>query len=354
MERMLCRLVSRKSDPSYGLEKWIYVRCKNVSLPRRFSHVSNIMSTISKAQRLQTTDTVFMVRPAQFAYNPQAAESNAFMEPNEDLSRQSLANEAKGEFNQMVSILKEKGIQVHVFDDTPEPHKPDSLFPNNWVSFHYGARAVLYPMEVPNRRPERRTDILTHFLADYPNHKVTDLSVFEQEELYLEGTGSMVLDRVNQIAYACISPRTDASLFARFCMEMEVEGVLFHANGDDGTAIYHTNVMMALGTEVAVVCLESITDWEERQQLIDRLTDTGHEIVGITLDQMNAFAGNMLELRNAKGEAFMVMSQRAYDSLDKEQIARISAHAEPLVVPIDVIEVQGGGSVRCMIAEVFV
>ncbi|MFK7973175.1 MAG: citrulline utilization hydrolase CtlX [Bacteroidia bacterium] len=309
------------------------------------------MQQTKNKQLLQTTDTVFMVRPVAFGYNPQAAESNAFMQDDKDGSSKKVATKAQEEFDAMVEMLRNVGVTVNVFEDIPEPHTPDSIFPNNWVSFHGNGRVLLYPMETENRRPERRMDIVEALVDG--EAQIVDLSPFEKEGLYLEGTGSMILDRINQIAYACVSPRTDPHLFARFCMELQVEGHLFHAVGSEGTPVYHTNVMMALGHSVAIVCLDSVSDPIEQFELTQRLVDTDYEVVEISLEQMNAFAGNMLEVRNTEGKAFMVMSKRAYDSLEAEQIEAIKRHAEPLVVPLDVIETYGGGSVRCMIAEVY-
>lgn len=311
------------------------------------------MQQTTTKQTLQTTDTVFMVRPVAFGYNPMAAESNAFMHDDDDVSSRTLAKKAQEEFDEMVAILRDAGVKVHVFQDEVTPHTPDSIFPNNWISFHENGRVILYPMETENRRPERRMDIIEGILGEEHEATIVDLSGFEEEGLYLEGTGSMIFDRVNQIAYACISPRTDPQLFARFCMELDLAGHLFHAVGSEGTPVYHTNVMMALGTTFAVVCLGSIKETDEQQELVTSLLESDREIIEISMEQMNAFAGNMLEVRNAEGDAFMVMSKRAYDSLRTEQVDAIAAHAKPLVIPIDVIETYGGGSVRCMIAEVF-
>ncbi|MEZ4685724.1 MAG: arginine deiminase-related protein [Bacteroidia bacterium] len=311
------------------------------------------MQQTTSKQSLQTTDTIFMVRPAAFGFNPLAAESNAFMQETDELSGREISDKAKEEFDGMVAILQEAGIRVHVFEDEIVPYTPDAIFPNNWVSFHRSGRVILYPMEPENRRPERRMDIVEAVLGEENNAQIVDLSSFEEEDIFLEGTGSMIFDRINQVAYACISPRTDPQLFARFCMEMGIEGHLFHATGSDGRPVYHTNVMMALGTSLAVVCLDSIRDTEEQQELISSLLESDREIVEISMEQMNQFAGNMLEVQNAENKAFMVMSRRAHDSLRPEQLEAIRAHAQPLVIPIDVIETYGGGSVRCMIAEVF-
>ena len=311
------------------------------------------MQQTTSKQAIQTTDTIFMVRPAAFGYNPQAAESNAFMHDSDELSGREISGKAKEEFDEMVDILREAGVRVHVFEDQIVPHTPDAIFPNNWISFHSNGRVILYPMEPENRRAERRMDIIEGVLGENNEAQIVDLSSFEEEGIYLEGTGSMIFDRISQVAYACISPRTDPQLFARFCMEMDIEGHLFHATGSDGTPVYHTNVMMALGTSFAVACLDSIQDTDEQQELITSLLESDREIIEISMDQMKQFAGNMLEVRNSEDQAFMVMSKRAHDSLHPEQLEAISAHAQPLVIPIDVIETYGGGSVRCMIAEVF-
>lgn len=292
---------------------------------------------------------VLMIRPVRFGYNEQTAVNNAFQSQDDRYQAEEIQQLALREFDTFVYILRAVGIEVTVMDDTPEPHTPDSIFPNNWVSFHPD-RIALYPMFAPNRRQERRMDIVEHFLQ---GRKVVDYTASEAKGLYLEGTGSMILDRINHIAYACLSPRTDKALFEQFCKDFGYKAVSFTSVDENGKQVYHTNVMMAIGTKVAVVCLESIDDKDERDAVRLSLEKSGHTVVPITFGQMNQFAGNMLAVNNASGKEFMVMSKRAHDSLTNQQRATIEASCTLLVIPIDVIETYGGGSVRCMLAEVY-
>jgi len=302
----------------------------------------------------QTTSHLLMIRPVRFGFNEQTAEDNAFMHNEGEHSPAEIRRLAQEEFDLFVEMLRQAGITVSVFEDTPEPHTPDSIFPNNWISFHEHGKIIIYPMHAPNRRDERRGDIVAHFQAMYQHPpQVIDLSFYEQEGKFLESTGSMVMDRVHQKVYACHSPRTTPELFERFCEEVSAEGFLFHAVDAQGIDIYHTNVMMAIGTRFAVVCLAAIHDLSEREELVRRLSQTGHEVVPITYEQMNQFAGNMLQLYNYEGQPVLVMSRRAYKSLRPDQIATLQGYTELLVIPLDVIETYGGGSVRCMMAEVF-
>ncbi|TAE46524.1 MAG: amidinotransferase [Bacteroidetes bacterium] len=294
-----------------------------------------------------------MVRPVRFGFNEQTAESNAFQQQPGRLRPEEIQENAQREFDTFVDQLREAGIEVTVVEDTPEPHTPDSIFPNNWVSFHADGKVVLYPMQAPNRRSERRQDIVDQFLARYTGGRLLDFSGYESQGLFLEGTGSMILDRVNGVVYACLSPRTSAQLLQEYGARMGYRVVAFHASDARNQAIYHTNVMMALGASVAVLCVDAVRDAAERQALMASLAASGHEVVAITFDQMNAFAGNMLELLDGDGQRRMVMSARAYHSLTPAQIEAISRHARPIVVPLDVVETYGGGSVRCMLAEVF-
>lgn len=302
----------------------------------------------------QTTSHLLMIRPVRFGFNEQTAEDNAFMHNEGEHSPAEIHRLAQEEFDLFTDMLRKAGMTVTVFDDTPEPHTPDSIFPNNWVSFHEQGKIIIYPMQAPNRRDERRGDIVAHFQAMYQHPpQVIDLSFYEQEDKFLESTGSMVMDRVNQKVYACHSHRTTPELFERFCEEVSAEGFLFHAVDAQGIEIYHTNVMMAIGTRFAVVCLEAIHDLSEREELVRRLGETGHEVVPITYAQMNQFAGNMLQLYNYEGQPVLVMSRRAFEALHPDQIATLQRYTELLVIPLDVIETYGGGSVRCMMAEVF-
>ena len=294
-----------------------------------------------------------MIRPKRFQSNPQTAESNAFQtEPDASPAEQQEA--ALAEFEDLVTALRDAGIDVHVFDDTSEPHTPDSVFPNNWVSFHADGTVVLYPMEAENRRGERRLDIIDRLDADFgfQVREVVDLSPHEAEGQFLEGTGSMVLDRVSRIAYACLSSRTHLDVLGDFAQRMDYEVVAFDAVDRDGVPIYHTNVLMNVGEELAVVCADAIPRDEQRAAVLERLESTGHEVVLINFEQLEAFAGNMLELRGADGARVVAMSQRAWDSLDPEQKASFEANGRLAVARIDDIEDSAGGSVRCMLAEI--
>ncbi len=294
-----------------------------------------------------------MIRPVRFQSNPQTAASNVF-QGQTNATPEVQQDSAKVEFDELAAALREAGINVLIFDDTEQPHTPDSVFPNNWVSFHGDGRVVLYPMEAPNRRHERRGDILEELDAElgYRISDVLDLSAHENAGHYLEGTGSMVLDRVNRVAYACLSTRTHLDPLGDFAQQMDYDVIAFDAMDQDGVPIYHTNVLMNVGEAVAVICDEAIQNDEQRNAVIARLEETGHEVVRITFDQLVAFAGNMLELRSEDGERVLAMSSRAWNSLDDQQQAALSNTARIMTSPIDAIEDSAGGSVRCMLAEV--
>ena len=294
-----------------------------------------------------------MIRPTRFQSNPQTAGSNAF-QAKTDASPDEQQRAALREFEGLVATLQEAGIEVLVFDDTAEPHTPDSVFPNNWVSFHADGTVVLYPMEAENRRGERRVDIIERLDAEFgfQVRDVVDLSPHEAAGQFLEGTGSMVLDRANRIAYACLSSRTHLDVLGDFAQRMDYEVVAFDAVDRDGVPIYHTNVLMNVGDRIAVVCADAIPREEQRTAVLERLESTGHEVVLIDFDQLEAFAGNMLELRAADGVPVVAMSQRAWDSLDEKQKASIESNGRVAIAAIDDIEESSGGSVRCMLAEI--
>lgn len=301
----------------------------------------------------QLASTVMMIRPVRFESNPLTAESNRFQGKN-NASAEAQQAQALEEFDGLVTALRDAGIDVIDIDDTPEPHTPDAIFPNNWISMHADGRVVLYPMEAENRRTERRLDIVDH-LDKHAGHAITeivDLSGHEADGHFLEGTGSMVLDRSNRIAYACISSRTHLVPLGDFAQRMGYEVVAFEAFDSDGVPIYHTNVLMNIGEALAVICDEAIPREDQRMAVIARLRDTGHEVVSLTYAQLDAFAGNMLELRNDRGERVIAMSGQALDSLDGEQRAALEANGRIVAVPIGNIESSAGGSVRCMLAEV--
>jgi hypothetical protein len=301
----------------------------------------------------QLASTVLMIRPVRFESNPMTAESNRFQGKSEASAEEQHAA-ALAEFDNLVVALREKGIDVIVVEDTVEPHTPDSIFPNNWVSFHGDGRVVLYPMEAENRRTERRTDIIARLNDElgFAVSEVIDLSVHEEQGHYLEGTGSMVLDRVNHVAYACLSSRTQLDPLGDFAQRMEYEVVAFDAVDRAGVPIYHTNVLMSIGEALAVICDEAITRVDQREAVLQRMRESGRDVILLNYDQLDAFAGNMLELRGEDGRRVVAMSQQAFDSLDKDQRAALEKNGDIVSVPIDNIEASAGGSVRCMLAEV--
>jgi hypothetical protein len=298
----------------------------------------------------QTTSTILMIRPVNFGFNEQTAGSNAFQ--NRNAEQQQVQDKALKEFDRLVNVLRENGVEVIVVDDTPEPHTPDSIFPNNWVSFHNDGTVFLYPMMAENRRLERREDIIMDLEDEFKIKHVIDLSRFEHEHKFLEGTGSMVLDRENKIAYACLSPRTDKEVMELFCKESGYKPVLFHAVDEQGMDIYHTNVLMCMGSKFAVICLHSIQDENEKNSVTSILKLTHKDIIAISFAQMNQFAGNMLELKSKAGESLLVMSKNAYQSLTSSQKTTLEKYCRILYADINTIENNGGGSARCMIAEV--
>lgn len=302
---------------------------------------------------MQAAAAVFLVRPVQFSFNTQTAESNYFQQPLAGLSERLLQQQAQAEFDQLVETLRAKGMRVLVFDDTPEPHTPDSIFPNNWLTLHPDGCVLLYPMCAPNRRLERRPDILAALGQSFTIREVVDLSGAEQQGRFLEGTGSILFDHVHRVAYACLSPRTDAGLFADVCARLAYQPVTFQAADALGHAMYHTNVMMCIGEQFAVVCLESMRDEAERAAVVKSLQETGHQIIAITLGQVARFAGNMLTLQPAKGRELLALSQSAFDALEPAQRDTLGQFCELVPLAIPTIETIGGGSVRCMLAEVF-
>ncbi len=306
----------------------------------------------------QITSHIMMVRPAQFRLNEQTAVNNYYQRIMEGMSAADCTANAQREFDTFVQKLREEGISVCVFQDDLEPDTPDSVFPNNWVSFHSDGRVALYPMYAPNRRLERREEMLEILVDDFGFEisEIEDFSSFEEQEIFLEGTGSMVLDRVNKIAYAAISQRTDVHVLETFCDRFDYRPIMFTAYQTvkgSRLPIYHTNVMMCLGTGFSVICLNAIDDARDRKALIATLKETGKKIVEISEEQKEHFAGNMLNVANAQGKEYCVMSSAAYQSLRKDQIEAIEKHATILHSSLDTIEALGGGSARCMMAEIF-
>lgn len=297
----------------------------------------------------QNTLHILMIRPARFGYNPQTAASNTFQKK-EDTEVENVQRTALVEFDNAVQKLQSKGVNVHVFDDTLEPWKPDAVFPNNWISFHEDGSVILYPMLAENRRWERRTDIIENLSKNFKLGRRIDLSAYEDEKRYLEGTGSIVLDREKKLCYACISPRTDKVVLKDFCEKMGYNPIIFQASDMQGKPVYHTNVVMCVAKEFLVICMTAIKEQHEKESI---RKNCKKPIIEISMDQMAHFAGNMLEIENREGKRLMVMSEQAYKSLTPEQIMVIEHEDEIVCIPIETIEKNGGGSARCMMAEIF-
>ena len=304
----------------------------------------------------QITNTVLMIRPASFRMNEETAVNNYFQKKTEELHEE-VNQKAQAEFDRFVEKLRSKGIRVVVVQDDPANDTPDALFPNNWVSFHEGGRAALYPMFAANRRRERRQDVFDQLKAEGVEiTTINDYSPSENDNVFLEGTGSLILDREHKKAYCALSPRADKKLLEQFCNDFNYTPIAFTANQTvEGKrmAIYHTNVMMCIGENFSVICLESIDDDIERSTVVDNLTRDGKEIIAISEEQMHQFAGNMLQVKSEDGQPYLVMSKTAHDSLIPEQLEAIEKYCPILSADLNTIEVHGGGSARCMLAEVF-
>lgn len=298
----------------------------------------------------QSAAQIMMIRPANFSFNTQTAESNKFQQ--KGLLSNGIAIAAEEEFDLMVSQLEKAGIEVFIFDDNQDFERPDAIFPNNWVSFHQSGKVVLYPMMAENRRTERRADIIKSLQKNFKVEEIIDLSYFENEGKYLEGTGSMVLDRRYKIAYACLSPRTHPDVLQSFADHLGYEIISFSAYDEKNSPIYHTNVMMCIGDIFAVVCLQSISNPDERQLVRSVLEETNKYIIELSLEQVAHFAGNMLMVRNNKDEKFLVMSTQAYECLSNQQKNVLNDYARILHTDLSIIERNGGGSARCMITEI--
>ena len=299
---------------------------------------------------MQTTSHLLMIKPINFGFNEETAVNNAFQVQGHSNNAQ---EKAEKEFDYFVNTLLHNKIDVNVIQDTAEPYTPDSIFPNNWISFHKGNKICLYPMFAPNRRKERKPHIIEKIKEKFVIEKTIDLTFYEEQNIFLEGTGSMVLDRENNIAYACISPRTNQKVFDDFCSKMNFKGISFTALDGKNGQIYHTNVMMCIADKYAIICLDSIKNDSERKNVTKSIKDTGKEIIEISISQMNNFAGNMLQVSNVEGKNFLIMSENAYNSLTQEQIVIIKNYNEIINIPLSTIEYNGGGSARCMLAEIF-
>jgi len=307
-------------------------------------------------EKRQSTDTIMMIRPVQFRMNEQTAVNNYYQKVIDGLTPEDVQENALREFDTFVEKLRDKGVHVIVISDTPDPSTPDSIFPNNWVSFHDDGKVGLYPMFAENRRLERREDIIETLKKDFDIKEVIDFSSHEAESKFLEGTGSMILDRPNKLVYAAISERTQPDVLDEFCEKFGYKAVKFVANQTvEGKRlpIYHTNVMMCVADDFAILCADSIDDEGERKPVIDTLESTGKEVITISEEQKHHFAGNMLQVRVNDNQRYLVMSGAAYQSLNQDQINRIEKYCPIIHSSLDTIEALGGGSARCMMAEVF-
>ena len=314
-----------------------------------------LIANLCLLMKKQITNIVLMVRPVRFRMNEQTVVNNYFQEEM-DLKNDEINRQAQQEFDVLVEKLRTVGVKVIVVDDIYEQNTPDSVFPNNWITFHQNGDVAIYPMFAENRRRERREDILDKVEAEgFDIENVYDYTDAEKENIFLEGTGAMVLDRVNRKAYCALSPRADEELFIEFCEDFEYTPVIFKAYqqvNNEQLPIYHTNVMMALGVDFAVVCLDTITDKSERKNLLHHLKEDKKEVINITPEQMCQYAGNMLQVQG-KNSTYLVMSDAAYNALTPQQIQTIEKHTQILHSNLETIETCGGGSARCMMAEVF-
>lgn len=297
---------------------------------------------------MQSTNHLLMIRPVAFTFNAQTAANNSFQNPNVANSQtQTLALQ---EFDNFVQKLTDVGVNVTVINDTLEPHTPDSIFPNNWISFHNNGLVAVYPMYAPNRRAERRFDVLDKLGDLFTLDEIQDYTASEKDNQFLEGTGSMVLDRENKICYACLSPRTDKSLLERFCTDFGYQLVDFIANDANGNAIYHTNVVMSVTSNFMIICIECIPN---KAEIAAILASTKKQIIEISLAQLNQFGGNVLEVLGTDNKKYLVMSEQAFKAYNQNQIAEIEKHNTILQAPLYTTESNGGGSARCMMAEIF-
>jgi len=292
-----------------------------------------------------------MIRPVQFAYNAETAVNNSFQVASPATLQ--VQEKALAEFDAFVQVLRDHHIAVTVVQDTPEPHTPDSIFPNNWISFHENGTICLYPMFAENRRKERKQQVLDTIRQQFTITNTIDLTDHEHADRFLEGTGSMVLDREHRIAYACLSPRTDSHVLQAFCKAMDYQAITFTAVDSKEAPIYHTNVMMCVASQYVIICLDCIPDAQERAQVTQAIISSGKVLIIITREQVNHFAGNMLQVYNQEGQPYLVMSEQAYTSLTQEQLHQINQYNPIIHSSLNTIETNGGGSARCMMAEVF-
>ena len=308
--------------------------------------------TFDSPMSRQTTSHIFMVRPTHFGFNHETASNNAF-QVNDQRPLDEIRNLAVLEFDELVKTLRNSAVDVTVYQEDIHSKQTDSIFPNNWFSTHEDGAIVTYPMYSRSRREERKEDVYELLSSRFVINKHIHLEDFEKKNKFLEGTGSIVLDRKSQKAYACRSIRTDEEILNKFCAEFELEKILFDATDHSGQPIYHTNVMMSIGEDLLIICGESIKNKDQREFVLREFQNDGKEIIDISLEQMKNFSGNVLQVKSQNGEHLMVMSSRAFASFNSEQIHQIKKHCKIVHSPIPIIEQYGGGGVRCMIAEIF-
>lgn len=299
----------------------------------------------------QTAHSIFMVRPAHFGFNEQTAASNVFQNlPDEN---HNLAEKAKIEFDTAVAQLRSAGVNIRVFDDDADIIRPDAVFPNNWISTHEDGTLVLYPMCTPNRRLERSAYIVSELETNFQVRRILDYTGAEEEQQFLEGTGSIVFDHRARNAYACLSPRTSENLLKKLCSELNYHPIIFRSTDPKGTEVYHTNVIMGIAADYAIVCLESIRNEREQEQVVTALVESGKEIIEISWEQTLQFAGNVLELEDGDGNSLLALSAKAFAAFTPKQVEHIKKYSNLVPLAIPTIETIGGGSVRCMIAQNF-
>lgn len=301
---------------------------------------------------MQTTSHLLMIRPAAFGFNPETAQTNVFQKKASDFSEE-IHTRALAEFDYMVELLRKEDLNVMVIDDTIEPYKPDAVFPNNWITTHQEGVIVLYPMQAPNRRVERRQDIVEILQKQYKVHNVVNLSHYESKGKFLEGTGSMIFEHTHKIAYASLSTRTNTEVLDRFCNSMRFQPITFQAVDEFDKPIYHTNVLMSVGDKFVIICMDAIKELSDQEDLIASFRKTQKEVFKISYQQMKNFVANCLEVTNNKGEKILILSERAYQHLEESQKKRLENYVKLLPCPLNTIETYGGGSARCMIAEIF-
>jgi len=300
----------------------------------------------------QVASILLMIRPASFGFNAETAASNVF-QGSVPMSEHQVQVNAVEEFDRFVDTLKAHGIEVLAIEDTPYPVKPDAVFPNNWFCTLQDGTIATFPMHAANRRVEVRSDLLQILKDNYVVTNIEDWTTYDADNLFLEGTGSMIIDHENKIIYACLSPRTTKTLLEQFAQAHGYTTVSFHATDEQGIEVYHTNVIMHVGVDYAAICLDTIKDETERKQVVDSLTKTGHEIIDISVEQVRNYAGNMLQVKSSDNTLYTILSEQAYNSLDEKQKQQLRAHTHLLPININTIETVGGGSVRCMVAEIF-